>query len=52
MNEEQKKIVDKIKEDNKHFDETHKSWIEYSKGRIIIGVIFVIILIIIYCIIN
>lgn len=49
MNEQEKKeFLKKLNEDNKNLAEAHKSWIEYSKGRILIGILFVIVLIALY----
>ncbi|MEF2782230.1 hypothetical protein WKT02_07035 [Erysipelotrichaceae bacterium HCN-30851] len=44
MNQSQKSIVDKLNKDNKFLAEGHKSWISYSKGRILINILIVLVL--------
>lgn len=46
MNEEQKKLIKKLNEDNKTLLELHKSWIVYAKGMLVIGILAVLIFII------
>lgn len=46
MNEEQKKLIKKLNEDNKTLLELHKSWIAYAKGMLVIGILAVLIFII------
>lgn len=46
MNKKQKDLIDKLNKDNKNLSEVHQSWIEYSQGKILIGVILVVILIV------
>ena len=38
MTEKQSKIIEKLNQDNKSLSDAHKSWVEYSKGRIILGI--------------
>lgn len=47
MNQKQKDIIKKLNKDNENLSKAHQSWIQYSKGRILIGIIFVLILIVI-----
>ena len=44
MNDKKRKMIEKLNKDNEHLNEAHKSWVEYSKGRIVIGLLAVIVL--------
>ena len=46
MNDKKRKMIEKLNKDNEHLNEAHKSWVEYSKGRIVIGLLTVIVLLI------
>lgn len=46
MNEKQKKMINKLNEDNKNLAELHKSWIVYAKGMLVIGVLAILFIII------
>ena len=46
MNQRQKDLIKKLNKDNEALSKAHQSWTQYAKGRILIGVILVIILII------
>ncbi|MGM9946805.1 hypothetical protein [Floccifex sp.] len=46
MTDEQRRIIEKLNKDNEHLNDAHKSWVEYSKGRILIGLLAVVVLLI------
>lgn len=49
MNEQEKKeFLKKLNEDNKNLSDAHKTWIEFSKGSMLIGILFVIVIIVLY----
>lgn len=49
MNEQEKKeFLKKLNEDNKNLTDAHKSWVEFSKGSMIIGFLFIIVILVLY----
>ncbi len=48
MNDKYRKVINKLNSDNQHLNDAHKSMIGYSKGMILIGILFVLLLLILY----
>ncbi len=44
MNDKYRKIIKKLNLDNQHLNESHQSMVEYSKGMIVMGILFVLVL--------
>lgn len=46
MTDEQKKMIDKLNEDNRKLNDVNKGMKEYSKYKLVVGILVVIIIII------
>ena len=48
MTDEQKKMIDKLNEDNRKLNDVNKGMKEYAKYKLIVGILVVIIIIVLY----
>lgn len=48
MNQEQKKIIKKLNEDNKKLNRMHETMVEYANYKLAVGIIVAIVLFLIY----
>lgn len=48
MTDEQKKMIDKLKEDNRKLNDVNKGMKEYAKYKLVVGILVVIIIIVLY----
>lgn len=50
MTDEQKKMIEKLNEDNRKLNDVNKGMKEYAKYRLVVGILVVIIIIVLYLI--
>ena len=48
MTDEQKKMIEKLNEDNRKLNDVNKGMKEYAKYKLVVGIIVVIIIIVLY----
>ena len=48
MTDEQKKMIDKLNEDNRKLNDVNKGMKEYAKYKLVVGILVVIIIIVLY----
>ena len=48
MTDEQKKMIDKLNEDNRKLNDVNKGMKEYAKYKLVVGILVVIVIIVLY----